>query len=287
MLRHRLILGTLMAAGFGGLVLLDGWLDGSLTCPKGGSGHVQGVIFTVLVCLLMVVSHLELAAMAGAKGMRIASAVVIAGSILLCSAVYWPQYRGLGWAAYVVGILTATFFGLLLYQVSVHGLSGVIANTGAGLLATVYLGVLGAFAVLVRVHFGLWPLLMYVCVVKAADIGAFTAGSLFGKHKLVPKISPGKTWEGLAGGIVLAAIVAMPFGGACGILSMYWILAFGVIFAVIGQLGDLAESMLKRDAQVKDASDRVPGFGGVLDVLDSPLAAAPFAYAFFACLSTI
>jgi phosphatidate cytidylyltransferase len=156
-----------------------------------------------------------------------------------------------------------------------------MANVGAGLLALIYLGLLGTFAVAVRADFGVWALLMYVCVVKAADIGAFAVGSLLGRHKLVPTISPGKTWEGLAGAVVVAAGVAVLLGRPCGIMATPWAVVFGILFAVIGQLGDLAESMLKRDAQVKDASDRVPGFGGVLDVLDSPLGAAPWAYVFF------
>jgi phosphatidate cytidylyltransferase len=281
MLKHRLILGVSMAVAFVGLVLLDGWLDGSLTPAIGQGGHVQGAIFTVLICLLMVPSHLELAAMAAAKGLKIATCITIPGSILLATTVYWPPHGDLDWGAYAVLVVAATFFGLVLRQVLSDGITGTMVGAGVGLLALTYVGVLGAFSVVLRVDFGVWPLLMYVCVVKAADIGAFTVGSLLGSHKLVPRISPGKTWEGLAGGIVLGALVAMPFGRPCGILDIRWAMAFGIVFAVIGQLGDLAESILKRDAQVKDASDRVPGFGGVLDVLDSPLAAAPFAYVFF------
>jgi phosphatidate cytidylyltransferase len=285
MLKHRLILGVLMAAVFVGLVLLDGWLDGSLTPSRPRAGGPGGVIFTVLVCLLMIPSHLELAAMAAAKGLRVAVPVVIPGSILCATTVYWPVCGRFDWGAYMALVVVATLGTLVLYQVLNHGLAGAIANTGAGLLAVIYIGMLGAFAVLLRVHTGIWPLLMYVCVVKAADIGAFASGSLFGRHKLVPRVSPGKTWEGLAGGIVLASLVALPFGGPCGILGIGRTLVFGIAFAVIGQLGDLTESILKRDAQIKDASDRVPGFGGVLDVLDSPLAAAPFAYVFFVGLN--
>jgi phosphatidate cytidylyltransferase len=285
MLKHRLILGVVMAAGFVGLVLLDGWLDGSLTSSRPHAGGPAGVIFGVLVCLLMIPSHLELAAMAAAKGLRVAVPVVISGSILLATTAYWPAHGRLDWGGYMAILIVATLAALVLYQVLNWGLAGAIANIGAGLLAVIYVGMLGAFAVLLRAQAGIWPLLMYVAVVKATDIGAFTAGSLFGRHKLVPKVSPGKTWEGLAGGIILACLVAMPFGKRCGILDVGWTLGFGVAFAVIGQLGDLTESILKRDAQIKDASDRVPGFGGVLDVLDSPLAAAPFAYVFFAWLS--
>ncbi len=130
-------------------------------------------------------------------------------------------------------------------------------------------------------EFGVWPLLMFVFVVKCADIGAYTTGSLFGKHRFSPKISPGKTWEGIAGAVLFAMIIAVLFAVIFGIMVWPLALLFGFSFAFIGQLGDLAESMLKRDARQKNASDNVPGFGGLLDVIDSPLAAAPFAYLFF------
>jgi phosphatidate cytidylyltransferase len=104
---------------------------------------------------------------------------------------------------------------------------------------------------------------------------------MFGKHKFSPKISPGKTWEGMAGAIVFAMIVAVLFAAVLGIMKVWQAAIFGLCFAFIGQFGDLAESMIKRDAAQKDSSDSVPGFGGVLDVIDSPLAAAPFVYLFF------
>jgi phosphatidate cytidylyltransferase len=122
---------------------------------------------------------------------------------------------------------------------------------------------------------------MFVFVVKSADIGAYTVGMLFGKHKFSPKISPGKTWEGMAGAVVLAVIVAFFFAAVFDIMVWPLAVVFGFCFAFIGQIGDLVESMIKRDARQKDSADNVPGFGGILDVIDSPLIAAPFAYLFF------
>ncbi|MCX5635992.1 MAG: phosphatidate cytidylyltransferase, partial [Planctomycetota bacterium] len=137
------------------------------------------------------------------------------------------------------------------------------------------------FVPAIRIKFGLWAILMFIFVVKCADIGAYTIGSVFGKHKFSPKISPGKTWEGMAGAVLFATIVAILFAVVFGIMKVWQAAIFGLFFAFIGQFGDLAESMIKRDAAQKDSSDSVPGFGGVLDVIDSPLAAAPFAYLFF------
>ena len=122
---------------------------------------------------------------------------------------------------------------------------------------------------------------MYVFVVKSADIGAYSIGTLFGKRKFSPKISPGKTWEGMVGAVVSGVIVAIGFALICDIMPWWPAAIFGLGFAFIGQMGDLAESMMKRDAEQKDSANKVPGFGGVLDIVDSPLAAAPFAYLFF------
>ena len=122
---------------------------------------------------------------------------------------------------------------------------------------------------------------MFIFTVKSSDTGAYTLGRLFGKHKFAPKISPGKTWEGLAGAVLFASVVAVLFASFCGIMSWPAAVVFGVVFAVFGQLADLIESMIKRDAGSKDSSEHVPGFGGILDVIDSLLATAPMAYLFF------
>jgi phosphatidate cytidylyltransferase len=121
---------------------------------------------------------------------------------------------------------------------------------------------------------------MFVFVIKSADIGAYTFGTLFGKHKFSPKISPGKTWEGMGGAFAVAAIVAVGFAVICDIMVWWLAIVFGLCFAVIGQMGDLAESMIKRDAELKDSGHKVPGFGGILDIIDSLLIAAPLAYLF-------
>jgi phosphatidate cytidylyltransferase len=134
---------------------------------------------------------------------------------------------------------------------------------------------------MVRIDFGPWHLLMLIFVVKSSDIGAYAFGRLFGKHKFSPVISPKKTWEGMAGAVVAAAVVAVAFAVSCDIMAWWLGVLFGVGFAFIGQMGDLAESMLKRDAEKKDASNNVPGFGGILDVVDSVLVTAPFGYLFF------
>jgi phosphatidate cytidylyltransferase len=172
---------------------------------------------------------------------------------------------------------------VLLYQYASYGTYGVLANCGVNCLSIWYLGLLSSFCLAARIEFGLWPLLMFVFVVKSSDIGAYAIGTLLGKHKFSPKVSPAKTWEGMGGACAAAVIVAVGFAVSCDIMAWWLAVVFGLCFAFIGQMGDLAESMMKRDAQQKDSANKVPGFGGILDIIDSPLVAAPFAYVFFMC----
>src|SRR5262249_34252678 len=108
---------------------------------------------------------------------------------------------------------------------------------------------------------------------------------LLGRHRMTPVLSPKKTWEGAAGGIAAAAATAIGldrFGPAPVLHNALWAeIGFGVTVGAAGMLGDLAESLIKRDCRQKDASQAVPGFGGVLDVVDAVLFAAPVAYAWF------
>jgi phosphatidate cytidylyltransferase len=215
--------------------------------------------------------------------------VSIIASILFAGTWYWRQLiNGLGHPFREIQPLTLLFlisafslFALVLYQYIRYGISNVISNCGASYFSIIYLGLLSAFVLGIRIDFGLWPILMVVFVVKSADIGAYAIGTMFGRHKFSSRISPAKTWEGMAGAVTTAVIVAILFAAAFDIMNWLWAVIFGFCFAFIGQLGDLAESMMKRDAEQKDSSNNLPGFGGILDVVDSVLFAAPFAYLFY------
>ncbi len=281
MLKYRLLFGTLMTVFFTGLIILDSWLDGSITVCQADDKPLQGTLLCVLISVLVIPAHFELSRLFAAKNLKLFAPVSIVASILLATCWYWPGLVGISPAIYLLSVCVFMFLALLLYQYISFGFSGVVANCGANCFSILYLGLFGAFVLAVRIDFGPWPLLMFVFVVKSADIGAYAIGTPLGKHKFSPKISPGKTWEGMAGAVVVAVIVAILFAAAFDI--MIWPLAviFGFCLAFLGQMGDLVESMIKRDAQQKDSSDIVPGFGGILDIIDSPLIAAPFAYLFF------
>jgi len=280
MLKYRLLYGTLMTVFFTAIAVFDGWMDGSLTASAEDK-PVQGTILCILIAGLIIPAQLELSRLAAAKNVKIFTPLAIIASILFAGSWYWLQLIEIPPLIYLSFLSAFSLLGLLLYQYFRYGTSEVIANCGASYFSIMYIGLLSAFVLAVRVDFGLWPLLMFIFVVKSADIGAYAIGSSFGKHEFSPKISPSKTWEGMAGAVATAMVVAVLFATGCGIMVWWLALIFGFCFAFIGQFGDLAESMIKRDAEQKDSANKVPGFGGILDIIDSPLLAAPFAYLFF------
>ena len=126
---------------------------------------------------------------------------------------------------------------------------------------------------------GAWLVLFLILVTKMGDVGAYGIGNLMGRHTLIARISPRKTLEGFIGAMItsgVTAIFAAPMLGRP--ISPVWALVLGLFLGICGQLGDLAESLLKRDCQVKDTGTLIPGLGGVLDAIDSLLFTAPLFY---------
>jgi len=270
-----------MTVFFTTVVVFDGWLDGYMPTSVTGDKPVQGTLLCILIALLAIPAQLELSKLAAAKNLKIFISVSITASILFATCWYWQQLIKIPLETYLIFLSTLVLLALLLYQYVRYGTSAVLANCGANYFSILYLGLLSSFVPAIRIKFGLRPLLMFVFVVKSADIGAYAIGTLFGKHKFSPKISPSKTWEGMAGAVAMAVIVAIGFAASCDIMVWWLAIIFGFCFAFIGQIGDLVESMMKRDAEQKDSANNVPGFGGILDIIDSLLLAAPFAYLFF------
>jgi phosphatidate cytidylyltransferase len=281
MLKNRLIFGTLLTIFFTTLVILDSWLDGSISSSVPDK-KIQATGLFILLSLIIIAAQVELSNLAEKKNLLILLPVSIPASILLAGSWFVCQAANVSISKYVLIILAFSLFALLFYQYLRFGLSSVMANCGVSLFSIVYLGLLSAFVLGIRIEFGIWPLLMFVFVVKFADIGAYAVGTLIGRHKFSPIISPAKTWEGLIGAAIFAIIVAFVFSKIFDIMSAKAAAVFGICFAFIGQLGDLAESLIKRDADQKDSAKTVPGFGGVLDIIDSPLASAVCAYLFLA-----
>jgi phosphatidate cytidylyltransferase len=200
-----------------------------------------------------------------------------------------PASRVGPWPA-VLAILTGLVLVVFLYEMAQFTGSGrSVERMALTLWVVLYLGLLPCCFAQVRWLFppsaGSVALAMAIFVPKGCDIGAYFTGRLIGRHPMTPVLSPKKTLEGAAGGLVLAVALAIAIDrlGPAPVLCKDWLLeiGFGLSVAVAGMLGDLAESLIKRDCQRKDASHAVPGFGGVLDVVDAVLFAAPVAYGWF------
>lgn len=129
---------------------------------------------------------------------------------------------------------------------------------------------------------GAFYILYFILVTKFSDLGAYVTGSIFGKHKMIPRISPGKTWEGFAGAIVISTSASMAFAHFAGArlkgMTMTHAVILGIILSLAAVVGDLIESLFKREAGVKDSGRSFPGIGGILDLIDSILFNAPLMY---------
>jgi len=191
-----------------------------------------------------------------------------------------PYILGVVGAIFAVGLghgiaATAVLLGGVLAGIA---LDGVRSRTSGGVWSAggaIYIGLAGmAFVALRGVDpYGFLSILWAGLVVIAADVGGYFAGRIIGGAKLWPAVSPKKTWAGLGGGVVLAALVGAIFSGATTGTYIFQVCTVSVIAAVLAQAGDLAESALKRRFGVKDAGSLIPGHGGVLDRLDGHMAA--------------
>jgi phosphatidate cytidylyltransferase len=127
-------------------------------------------------------------------------------------------------------------------------------------------------------HFG--TMIGFLLILWLNDTGAYIVGSLVGKHKLFSRISPGKTWEGSIGGAIFALLVAYLCASFFPVYPLWEWLIMGIIIVITGTLGDLVESMMKRNLRVKDSGNILPGHGGILDRFDAVLVSVPFVFVF-------
>ncbi|MFA5286856.1 MAG: phosphatidate cytidylyltransferase [Candidatus Omnitrophota bacterium] len=170
------------------------------------------------------------------------------------------------------------FLFLILMQFKRRKNSGAIVDISTTIFGIIYIAWFFSFLIKIRyLDGGLGLLASLLLITKSCDIGAYLIGSRFGKHPLIPRISPNKTIEGAIGGIIFSVLFAL----ACKALLNFGylhLIAMGVGISILAQLGDLSESLIKRDCQVKDSGNIFPGMGGVLDQIDSLLFTAPVFY---------
>jgi phosphatidate cytidylyltransferase len=286
-LRNRLTFGPLLLAGLLGVLWLDWWIEQRF--------DLKGAGLLGLLIVVVPLANWELARLFAAEHVqpyRMISGIFGSVIVLHAFATQFQTFQPIAASALAL-IIAAVPLTAALRKAAGRTTEDAIVKMAGTLLATMYLGGLAWFLMALRVKEGQWEprfegttmhVVMILLCVKFTDIGAFFTGKTLGRHKLIFWLSPGKTWEGLIGGVIMAAIV----GAACARFLTYlewWKGAiFGAVIGAVGQAGDLLESLMKRDAQVKDSGSMLPGFGGVLDVIDSPLVAAPVAYLLFGLL---
>ena len=293
MLRWRLLVSALIIAPLVALLILD--YRYNFGAP--------GIWLSPLPVLFTVLGVAEVLDLLAAKNLRPVAWSVFAGSVLVIAAslvpLFWrlagasalppSPWVQLGWplAAFVIAIGLVFVAEMARYQ----GPGGVIVNVALAVFTVAYVAVLMTFLNALRLYhdngWGMAAVASVIFVTKMSDTGAYTFGRMFGRHKMAPILSPKKTIEGGIGGLVTACFCSWLFfatllpaivGPEAQVPPLWACLVYGAVVGVAGMIGDLSESLLKRDMERKDSSRWMPGLGGILDVLDSLLLAAPAGY---------
>lgn len=257
-----------------------------------------GLVYLAVVIVFLVLGQREFYHLIEEKGARPLWGLGLSAGAALPVIAYF--FRG----DYATLLLTALLLALMVGELRKNDITESLASISGTFFGVFYVGWLLSHAVPLRQFHdtmlsrydaadlvtlelapeaGIFFFLLTLVVVVNCDVGAYFAGRAYGRHKMAPKVSPGKTWEGALGGVLWGTIA----GAICkAIFDLFWpglsasvsytaILGFGVPLAMVGIVGDLVESMLKRDAKLKDTGQLLPGMGGVLDRLDSPLIGIP------------
>jgi phosphatidate cytidylyltransferase len=283
MLRTRLWMGAVLIALAIGVLVIDQWL----------APYYPFLLILVLVLALAACCELlqllqparrpaDLLCYTSVTALVLCNWVIHARPDAVPSAEPWPTIGGV-----FAGIVIAAFLTEMA-RFAEPGES--VTRIAMAVWIAAYLGLLPCFFAQLRWlpdvlegTRGTVALALAIFVPKMGDTGAYFTGRFLGRHPMTPVLSPKKTWEGAAGGLAASVLTTLVINRQWPALSGGWLveIGFGITVGIAGMLGDLAESLIKRDCQQKDASQIMPGFGGVLDVVDAILFAAPVAYVWF------
>ena len=272
----RAAFSTLLVLVIAGALELDRW-------------QKSDIAFTVVFGLFVVTATAEFFVMTHRKGYTPFSTLgtVTAGALV---AGYWADQRYVGNAHWVYIVAFAFILALFLMQGFIRPREAGVVSIALTVFGVFYIWVLAGF--IQRIcnvdNVGLRGVIVFLVTVKSSDMGAYLFGKVFGKHHPFPKISPGKSVEGYIAGLATSMAAAI----LCGHyilpgthMAWYWWAMFGGVMWLFGSMGDLFESVIKRDLGAKDSAKLIPGLGGVFDQLDSVLLAGPAAYLWLANLS--
>jgi phosphatidate cytidylyltransferase len=229
--------------------------------------------FFVLAAAAILLAQYEFYAALTRRGYRPATALGVAGGAVVLAGAYWrgPQALSFG--------LVLTLIGSFLWYLVDANRDNVVTNIAVTVLGVAYAPMLGAHAILIRsLPQGIELEIAFIGAAAFYDIGAYASGSFFGKHKIAPAVSPSKTWEGAIGATIFVFGMSLLIGPHLGPLDVGTSALVALAASLLAPIGDLAESMLKRDLDTKDMGTLLPGHGGALDRIDALLFVAPAAY---------
>jgi phosphatidate cytidylyltransferase len=244
-------------------------LPAAIAVGLGLGALVIGTLYTVKELFLLVlagavgVGVVELTQAFGSRGIKVPTVPLLGGMVAMFAGAYW------GGPVWLLGAFVVVVFVLLIWRMFSDGIDGYVRDTTASVFILVYPPLLAGFAALLLAPGdGRDRVVIFIAVTVASDIGGYIAGVLFGKHQMTV-ISPKKTWEGMAGSIIACVAV--------GAWLVSWLMdgqlwqgaLIGALVAVLATVGDLIESMIKRDLGIKDLGTLLPGHGGLMDRLDS------------------
>ena len=255
-----------------------------LVCLAFAADHVWQlpIIVAAITAVAAGLGAYELCAMAKRADKAPYPDLAVGGAVACVAAACIPsETQGIWARGEALGVILVVVLGAALIRQRMRGsLRGALSNAGMTVFAVLYVGLLLSFVVRIRLlpNGGLPAVVLVVFAAKLGDVGAYAFGNMVGGRKLAPVTSPNKTVAGAIGGLIVSVVVGVLICVVSGLSSVWFALGVSTMVGVLGQLGDLSESAIKRDLEAKDSSSSLPGFGGVLDVLDSLLFAAPALY---------
>jgi len=263
-----------------------------LTALFSHNQFISDGVFVLLMGLLAFAGLAEFYGLAEKRGLVCFKGCGLAGGVLLMIGTFLNLTGRLGTndSPARVNDFETGFLILFVLGLCVRQFASKASTTGILTIATTLFGLMYVpwlLNFIQKIHFfhgveGKYFLLYFIIVTKFSDMGAYVVGSLIGRHKMIPRISPGKTWEGFAGAIVVSTAASLTlthyFGAHLFGMNTLHAILLGVVLSSTAVIGDLIESLFKREAGVKDSGGFFPGIGGILDLLDSLLFNAPIMY---------
>ncbi|MDP1852845.1 MAG: phosphatidate cytidylyltransferase [Candidatus Omnitrophota bacterium] len=233
-------------------------------------------VFAVLVIILTVFGLYEFFTLVERKGIQIYKYFGIVIGLIIPLSIYFKFELTKSWELlFIVAALLIIF----LLQFTRRENKGAIEGVSTTLFGILYIAWFSSFLIKIKLlPGGAWLVAALLLITKSGDIGAYLIGTKYGRHSLIARISPQKSIEGAVGGIIFSVLAALASKVFIPGFSYLHLVLLGVGLGILGQLGDLSESLIKRDCHIKDSGHIFPGMGGVLDIIDSLLFTAPVFY---------